>query len=158
MQKSGRDGARTMPSNRSVLKTKPRGQHIGAQFYTIGQRHGLNIGGHKEPLFVIAKDAGENIIYLGEGQSHPGLYRQALAIKAEDVHWIRPELALAPGQVLECLVRIRYRQPLQKGRLICMEDKMYIRFEQPQRGVTAGQFAAWYASDGELMGSGVIER
>ena len=134
------------------------GQHIGAQFYTIGQRHGLNIGGHKAPLFVIAKDAGENIIYLGEGQSHPGLYRQALAIKAEDVHWIRPELALAPGQELECLVRIRYRQPLQKGRLICREDKMYIRFEQPQRGVTAGQFAAWYASDGELMGSGVIER
>ena len=133
------------------------GRHIGAQFYTIGQRHGLNIGGHKEPLFVIAKDAKENIIFLGEGQSHPGLYRQALAIKAEDVHWIRPELALAPGAELDCMVRIRYRQPLQKARLICKADKMYIRFEQPQRGVTAGQFAAWYASDGELMGSGVIE-
>ncbi len=134
------------------------GRHIGAQFYTIGQRHGLNIGGHKEPLFVIAKDARENIIYLGEGQSHPGLYRQALAIKAEDVHWIRPELALSPGQELECMVRIRYRQPLQKARLICKEDKMYIRFEQPQRGVTAGQFAAWYSSDYELMGSGVISK
>ena len=134
------------------------GRHIGAQFYTIGQRHGLNIGGHKEPLFVIAKDPKENIIYLGEGQSHPGLYREALAIKAEDVHWIRPELALAPGQELDCMVRIRYRQPLQKARLICKEEKMYIRFEQPQRGVTAGQFAAWYAADGELMGSGVIDR
>ena len=134
------------------------GRHIGAQFYTIGQRHGLNIGGHQEPLFVIAKDAKENIIYLGEGQSHPGLYRQALAIKAEDVHWIRPELALSPGRELECMVRIRYRQPLQKARLICKEDKMYIRFEQPQRGVTAGQFAAWYASDSELMGSGVISK
>ncbi len=134
------------------------GRHIGAQFYTIGQRHGLNIGGHKEPLFVIAKDARENIIYLGEGQSHPGLYRQALAIKSEDVHWIRPELALSPGRELECMVRIRYRQPLQKARLICKEDKMYIRFEQPQRGVTAGQFAAWYSSDYELMGSGVISK
>ena len=134
------------------------GRHIGAQFYTIGQRHGLNIGGHKEPLFVIAKDAAQNVIYLGEGQSHPGLYRQALAIKAEDVHWIRPELALNPGQELECMVRIRYRQPLQKASLICKEDKMYIRFEQPQRGVTAGQFAAWYTSDNELVGSGVIER
>ena len=134
------------------------GRHIGSQFYTIGQRHGLNIGGHKEPLFVIAKDPKENIIYLGEGQSHPGLYRKALAIKAEDVHWIRPDLKMMPGEERDCHVRIRYRQPLQKARLICKEDRMYILFEQPQRGVTAGQFAAWYASDSELMGSGVIER
>ncbi len=134
------------------------GRHIGAHFYTIGQRHGLNIGGHKEPLFVIAKDAKENIIYLGEGQSHPGLYRRALGIDLEDVHWIRPDLAMAAGQEREAMVRIRYRQPLQKARLICREDKMYILFDAPQRGVTAGQFAAWYTLDGELTGSGVIER
>ena len=134
------------------------GRHIGAQFYTIGQRHGLNIGGHKEPLFVIAKDSKENIIYLGEGQSHPGLYRSALAIAAEDVHWIRPDVAMSPGEERDCLVRIRYRQPLQEARLICRADRMYIWFASPQRGVTAGQFAAWYASDSELMGSGVIER
>jgi tRNA-specific 2-thiouridylase len=134
------------------------GRHIGAQFYTIGQRHGLNIGGHKEPLFVIAKDPVENIIYLGEGQSHPGLYRQALGIRTEDVHWIRPDLAMAPGEEREAMVRIRYRQPLQKATLICRPDKMYIRFDAPQRGVTAGQFAAWYTEDGELTGSGVIEK
>ncbi|MBO4557548.1 MAG: tRNA 2-thiouridine(34) synthase MnmA [Bacteroidales bacterium] len=134
------------------------GRHIGAHFYTIGQRHGLNIGGHKEPLFVIAKDAAENIIYLGEGGDHPGLYRSALYINNGDVHWIRPDLALAPGDELECLARIRYRQPLQRARLICRPDAMYIRFEQPQRGVTPGQFAAWYAEDGELMGSGVIAK
>ncbi|MBQ9584248.1 MAG: tRNA 2-thiouridine(34) synthase MnmA [Bacteroidales bacterium] len=134
------------------------GRHIGAHFYTIGQRHGLNIGGHKEPLFVIAKDAKENIIYLGEGQSHPGLYRRALGIALEDVHWIRPDLAMETGQEREAMVRIRYRQPLQRARLICREDKMYILFDAPQRGVTAGQFAAWYTLDGELTGSGVIER
>ena len=134
------------------------GRHIGAHFYTIGQRHGLNIGGHKEPLFVIAKDAKEKIIYLGEGQSHPGLYRRALGIALEDVHWIRPDLAMAAGQEREAMARIRYRQPLQKARLICREDKMYILFDAPQRGVTAGQFAAWYTLDGELTGSGVIER
>lgn len=134
------------------------GRHIGAQFYTIGQRHGLNIGGHKEPLFVIAKDPAENIIYLGEGQTHPGLYRQALGIDAADIHWIRPDVAMSPGEERDYLVRIRYRQPLQRGRLICTPEKMYIRFEQPQRGVTPGQFAAWYTTDGELLGSGTIAR
>ena len=135
---------------------KVAGTHDGVQFYTIGQRHGLNIGGHSQPLFVIAKDPAENIIYLGEGQSHPGLYRRALAIKAGDVHWIRPEMALAPGGELDCMVRIRYRQPLQKACLKCRQEGIYIVFDEPQRGVTAGQFAAWYASDGELLGSGVI--
>ena len=134
------------------------GRHIGAQFYTIGQRHGLNIGGHKEPLFVIAKDAAENIVYLGEGGAHPGLYRSALYIGHDDVHWIRPDLAMAPGEERDYLVRIRYRQPLQRARLICHPDKMYIRFEQPQRGITAGQFAAWYTEDGELLGSGTIAK
>ncbi|MBQ7254076.1 MAG: tRNA 2-thiouridine(34) synthase MnmA [Bacteroidales bacterium] len=134
------------------------GRHIGAQFYTIGQRHGLNIGGHKEPLFVIAKDAAENIIYLGEGQTHPGLFRQALWIDGADVHWIRPDLAMTPGEERGYLVRIRYRQPLQRARLISTPEKMYIRFEQPQRGVTPGQFAAWYTEEGELTGSGTIAR
>ncbi len=134
------------------------GRHCGAQFYTIGQRHGLGIGGHKEPLFVIGKDIDANIIYLGEGGSHPGLFRRALRIETGDVHWIRPGLELAPGERLECLVRIRYRQPLQKASLICRPDAMYILFEKPQRGVTPGQFAAWYAADAELMGSGIISK
>lgn len=134
------------------------GRHIGAQFYTIGQRHGLNIGGHKEPLFVIAKDAAENIVYLGEGGAHPGLYRSALYIEHGDVHWIRPDAAMEPGQERDYLVRIRYRQPLQRARLICRPERMYIRFEQPQRGITAGQFAAWYTEGGELQGSGVIAK
>ena len=134
------------------------GKHIGAQFYTIGQRHGLNIGGHKEPLFVIAKDASENVVYLGEGQTHPGLFRQALGIDAADVHWIRPDLAMTSGEERDYLVRIRYRQPLQRARLIYTPEKMYIRFEQPQRGVTPGQFAAWYTEEGELLGSGTIAK
>ena len=134
------------------------GRHCGAQFYTIGQRHGLNIGGHREPLFVIGKDIDANIIYLGEGGEHPGLFRRALRIESGDVHWIRPGLELSPGESLECLVRIRYRQPLQKATLICRADAMYILFDVPQRGVTPGQFAAWYAADGELMGSGVIAK
>ena len=54
-------------------------------------------------------------------------------------------------------VRIRYRQPLQKAELIMEEEALYILFDEPQRGITAGQFAAWY--DGDIVvGSGVIER
>ena len=134
------------------------GRHDGVQFYTIGQRHGLNIGGHREPLFVIAKDPAENILYLGEGATHPGLFRPALFIKESDIHWIRPDLEMTPGQERDAMVRIRYRQPLQKGRLIRRKEGMYILFELPQRGVTAGQFAAWYTGEGELTGSGTIAK
>jgi tRNA-specific 2-thiouridylase len=146
------------PTVYSEQDGKLAGRHDGAQFYTIGQRHGLNIGGHKNPLFVIATDVADNVIYVGEGQDHPGLYRRGLRIEPRDIHWVRPSLALAEGEERDCLVRIRYRQPLQKARLICRGDGLYIIFEKPQRGVTAGQFAAWYDNEGELQGSGVINR
>jgi len=137
---------------------KVAGLHQGAQFYTIGQRHGLNIGGHKNPLFVISTDVENNLIFVGEGQDHPGLYRSALRVEPRDIHWIRPEMAMTEGEERDYLVRIRYRQPLQQARLFRREDGLYIVFEKPQRGVTAGQFAAWYDSEGELLGSGVINR
>lgn len=141
-----------IPSHGKVI-----GRHQGAHYYTVGQRKGLNIGGHKEPLFIISIDINTNTIYVGEGQSHPGLYRRALKILYAEVHWIRPDLTLKSGDELECNIRIRYRQPLQKGRLICRQDALYILFDEPQRGITPGQFAVWYASDGEMLGSGAID-
>lgn len=137
---------------------KLAGVHHGAQFYTIGQRHGLDIGGHKSPIFVIATDVRDNVVYVGEGQDHPGLYRRGLRIEPRDIHWVRPQMAMEPGQEKDYLVRIRYRQPLQQARLCAREDGLYVVFEKPQRGVTAGQFAAWYDSEGELLGSGVISK
>ncbi|MBR5055639.1 MAG: tRNA 2-thiouridine(34) synthase MnmA, partial [Bacteroidales bacterium] len=134
------------------------GRHDGVQFYTIGQRKGLDIGGHKESIFIISMDLEENVIYVGEGQSHPGLYRKALRVRPQEVHWIRPDLALAPGGEMPCKVRIRYRQPLQDATLVCRENGLYIAFDEPQRGITPGQFAAWYSAEGELLGSGPIER
>ena len=134
------------------------GRHIGVQYYTIGQRKGLDIGGHAESIFIIANDIDRNIIYVGEGQSHPGLYRKALKVTPEEVHWIRPDLAMTPGMERRCRVRIRYRQPLQDAVLICREDGLYILFDEPQRGITPGQFAVWYEQDGEMTGSGVINR
>ena len=131
------------------------GEHNGAHYYTIGQRKGLNIGGFVEPLFVLAIDVIRNIVYVGEGKEHPGLYRPGLFIAQEELHWIRTDRALNPGEEFNFLVRIRYRQPLEKATLIMVESGAYILFEQEQRGITSGQFAAWYDGE-ELIGSGVI--
>ncbi len=132
------------------------GEHQGAHYYTIGQRKGLNIGGHKEPLFVIATDVKRNIIYVGEGRNHPGLHRKGLFVKVEEMHWIRPDLKMKTGEKREFDIRIRYRQPLEKGTIHLKEEGAYFIFENEQRGITPGQFAAWYSND-ELIGSGVIQ-
>ena len=131
------------------------GEHNGAHYYTIGQRKGLNIGGYEKPLFVLATDVVRNIIYVGEGKDHPGLYRPGLFIPKEDIHWIRPDLVMADGEERDFLLRIRYRQPLERGRMIMKSEGAYILFNDEQRGITSGQFAAWYLDD-ELIGSGVI--
>ena len=132
------------------------GTHDGAQFYTIGQRRGLQLGGHKESLFVISTDIQKNIIYVGEGHEHKGLLRRCLRILPEDIHWIRPDLAMSEGEERRYQVRIRYRQPLEDATLIMRPNGLFIYFDRPQRGITPGQFAVWYASDGEMLGSGVI--
>ena len=131
------------------------GKHDGAQFYTIGQRKGLNIGGHKDSVFVIDTDIHDNIIYVGEGHTHKGLSRCCLRIDPTEIHWIRPDLRMAEGEIRRYRVRIRYRQPLQDATLIMRQNGLYILFDAPQRGITPGQFAAWYVGD-EMLGSGVI--
>lgn len=131
------------------------GRHDGAQFYTIGQRKGLNIGGHKDSIFVIATDVPRNIIYVGESHTHKGLSRCCLRIEPQDIHWIRTDLAMADGEIRRYRVRIRYRQPLQDAFLIKRPAGIFILFDTPQRGISDGQFAAWYSSDDEMLGSGV---
>ena len=132
------------------------GKHQGAHFFTIGQRKGLAVGGTKEPLYVIATDVQENIIYTGESNKHPGLFRKVLFISKADIHWIRTDLSLQVGESMEVLGRIRYRQPLQKAIIHRLESGLYMEFELPQSAITQGQFAAWYFDD-ELIGSGVID-
>jgi tRNA-uridine 2-sulfurtransferase len=133
------------------------GNHNGAHFFTIGQRKGMNIGGHKEALFVIGTDVEENVVYVGEGQAHPGLNRKGLFIRNEEIHWIRTDLKMAADETRDYMVRIRYRQPLQAARLYCREMGIYIIFDKLQRGIAPGQFAAWYEGD-EVIGSGPIDK
>ena len=131
------------------------GRHEGAQFYTVGQRKGLGIGGHARPVFVIGTDVERNRIYVGEGHTHKGLSRSCAHIAPDEAHWIREDLRMAPGEIRRYRVRVRYRQPLQDAWLICRECGLFLLFDDPQRGLTPGQFAAWYDRD-ELIGSGVI--
>ncbi|MCO5723844.1 tRNA 2-thiouridine(34) synthase MnmA [Robiginitalea marina] len=131
------------------------GTHPGAHFFTIGQRKGLDVGGTPEPLFVIQTDVDKNILYTGQGKAHPGLFRRTLFVGEADLHWVREDLALKPGQEMEIMARIRYRQELQPAVLYRTEGGMYVDFREPQSAITPGQFVAWYRED-ELLGSGVI--
>ncbi|MDO9593708.1 MAG: tRNA 2-thiouridine(34) synthase MnmA, partial [Lutibacter sp.] len=130
-------------------------KHQGAHYFTKGQRKGLAVGGTIEPLFVIDTDVNENVIYTGEGKEHPGLYRNVLLVSNEELHWLRPDLALKNGENLSVLARIRYRQPLEEATLYKVENGLYVEFKNRQSAITEGQFVAWYLKD-ELLGSGVI--
>ena len=138
------------PENGKVV-----GKHQGAHYFTIGQRKGLNVGGTKEALFIIATDVKSNAIYTGQGANHPGLFKKTLKVQPSEIHWIREDLALKNGEIMQVMARIRYRQELQKATLYKFESGLYVSFDEPQSAITEGQFVAWNIGD-ELVGSGVI--
>jgi tRNA-specific 2-thiouridylase len=131
------------------------GEHQGAHYFTKGQRKGLDVGGTKDPLFVIETDVDQNVIYTGQGKSHPGLYRRTLFVSNDELHWVRTDLALEVDQTMEVMARIRYRQPLQRATLYKVDAGLYVDFVEKQSAITEGQFVAWYIGE-ELVGSGVI--
>jgi len=131
------------------------GKHQGAHYFTKGQRKGLNVGGTKEALYVIETDVVENVIYAGEGKNHQGLYRNVLFVSNEEIHWVREDLTLKPGEIMKVEARIRYRQALDTAVLHKVETGLYVEFENKQSAIQEGQFVAWYKNE-ELLGSGVI--
>jgi len=143
------------PFHYSVSDGVQVGEHSGAHYFTVGQRKGLNIGGTPKPLFIIDTDVNENVVYTGQGDDHPGLFRKGLFVKQEEVHWVRPDLKLNIGESARYLTRIRYRQPLEFGELYQTQMGLYIIFDNPQKAIAKGQFVAWYDGE-ELIGSGVI--
>ncbi len=143
------------PFSFSSSDGKEIGEHHGAYYYTVGQRKGLNIGGFSEPLFVLETDVSKNIIYVGMGESHPALYKKALFVKSNEIHWIREDLKINENETMNVEFRIRYRQPLQSGTIYRFKKGLYILFDKPISSVTSGQFVSWYIDD-ELIGSGTI--
>ncbi|MCH7396650.1 tRNA 2-thiouridine(34) synthase MnmA [Belliella sp. DSM 107340] len=144
-----------LPENYTADQGTKLGEHHGAHYFTVGQRKGLQVGGTGKPLFVIATDTKENIIYTGLGETHPGLLRNGLFVESKEIHWIREDLKLKVGESAKYLARIRYRQPLSPATLLMKENGLYVIFDVPQKGVASGQFVAWYQGE-ESIGSGTI--
>jgi tRNA-uridine 2-sulfurtransferase len=131
------------------------GTHQGVQFYTVGQRKGLQVGGKPLPLFILQTDSENNILYVGQGENHPGMYFNGLIIKREDIHWVNPRHTLTLGDSIRVRMRIRYRQALFDATLQLLDQGLLVFFDTPVKNVTPGQFAAFYVEN-ELIGSGVI--
>ncbi len=132
------------------------GEHNGAHYFTVGQRKGLSVGGTAKPLFVLASDTRQNILYVGQGEDHYGLYKRGLFIKEADIHWVREDMEMKIGESRSYMMRIRYRQKLNQAILYREPSGLYVIFEGLQKAVTPGQFATWY-HNGEVIGSGVID-
>ncbi|EAZ82734.1 tRNA 2-thiouridine(34) synthase MnmA [Algoriphagus machipongonensis] len=145
----------SLPLHYRPEEGKVLGEHNGAHYFTVGQRKGLNVGGTGKPLFVISTDTKENVIYTGLGETHPGLLRNGLFVKEDQIHWIREDLKLQVGESARYKARIRYRQPLTWATLIRKEKGLFVIFDQAQKGVASGQFVAWY-DENESIGSGTI--
>ena len=129
------------------------GHHNGAHFYTIGQRKGLSIGGRVKPLYVLSTDVVNNIIYVGEGSDHPGLFRSSLKVPTSKMHFISDPKKI---EVKNLKARIRYRQALQDVSFTKNSENYYFNFKNPQKAITSGQFIALYDNE-ELICSGVID-
>ncbi len=126
------------------------GRHQGMAPYTIGQRHGLNLGGG-QPYFVVDKDPARNAVIVARGGDHPALFAKAL--EAAEPHWIAGK---PPRLPLRCRARIRYRQPLQSVAVSQPEPgRLLVRFTKRQRAVTPGQFVVFYDKD-VCLGGAVI--
>lgn len=122
------------------------GEHRGLEYYTLGQRYGLGIGG-TGPYYVCAKQPADNQLMVCEGQYHPALYHEQCVL--EDEHWIAGE---RPADQFRCSVQVRYRsQPVP-----CHVRGQTIFFDYPVRAVTPGQFAVFYAGD-TVLGGAVIQ-
>lgn len=139
------------------------GHHEGACFYTIGQRKGLNIGGPEGPWFVAQKDTRTNKVYLTNEIDHAALHAEGMTVT--HMNWLVPESEAQKIRAGEkkVSVKIRYRQKdldcsiLQDHRDLTSLTSFVVQFQQPQRAVTAGQFAVFYLNDGTCVGGGVIQ-
>jgi tRNA-specific 2-thiouridylase len=134
------------------------GTHAGTQFYTLGQRRGLGLGGEGEPWFVVAKDSQENIVYVERGEFHPALYTNELV--AEELTWIAGAPPCPLQTTFECRAKARYRQSDQACTFRLENDgrggmHARVRFALPQRAVTPGQSVVFYLGD-VCLGGGVI--
>ncbi|THE09615.1 tRNA 2-thiouridine(34) synthase MnmA [Bacillus timonensis] len=145
-----------LPAKTGKMETfdgQVKGTHDGLMYYTIGQRHGLGIGGSGEPWFAIGKDLKRNVLYVGQGFHHEKLYSDSII--ADKVSWVSN---LEKPQEFECTAKFRYRQEDHKVTVRLLEnDQVQVLFHQPIRAITPGQSAVFYQGE-ECLGGGTIEK
>ena len=142
-------------SNFSSSDGKVIGKHQGAHFYTRGQRRGLQIGGKPLPLFVLQTDVINNVIYVGQGEDHPGLLSMGLFVMDNESNWVRPSMRDKVLKSKELVCKYRYRQASVSCALIVVDGGYQVVFQTPQKAITSGQFVAIYLED-EIVFSGAI--
>ncbi len=141
------------PGNMETKDGEVKGTHDGLMYYTLGQRQGLGIGGAGEPWFVIDKDLERNVLIVGQGYHHAGLYSEGL--RAVGMNWI---LTDARTESFTCKAKFRYRQDDQDVTVYPKEDgqSAYIEFHESQRAITPGQAVVLYEGD-RCIGGGTID-
>ncbi|MFD2681382.1 tRNA 2-thiouridine(34) synthase MnmA [Bacillus seohaeanensis] len=140
------------PGRMETLDGKVMGKHEGLMYHTIGQRHGLGIGGAGDPWFAVGKDLKKNILYVEQGFDNPALFSDS--ILATNVHWTSSE---KPSSEFSCTAKFRYRQPDNGVTVIPLEDgKVKVVFDEPIRAITPGQAVVFYNGD-ECLGGGTID-
>jgi tRNA-specific 2-thiouridylase len=131
------------------------GKHQGAHFYTRGQRRGLQIGGKPLPLFVLQTDVINNVIFVGQGEDHPGLLSMGLFVLENESCWVRPSMRSKVLNSSDLMCKYRYRQTSVSCVLQVHELGYQVVFQAPQKSITSGQFVAIYLED-EIVFSGAI--
>jgi len=141
------------PGRMETLTGEMKGHHEGLMYYTIGQRHGLGIGGAGDPWFVVGKDLERNVLLVGQGYDNDALYSDAII--ATNVSWISGQEK--PAQ-FSCTAKFRYRQPDHGVTVTLLENHtVSVEFDEPIRAVTPGQAVVFYNGE-ECLGGGTIDQ
>ena len=132
------------------------GRHDGLMYYTLGQRRGLGIGGggNGQRWFVVKKDLKNNVLVVHQGEDEALLYSHEAV--GSDLTWLAGHPPVGEGGTLECLARLRHRQPLQACRLTLKDGRAFMEFPQAQRAVTPGQSAVFYL-DRVCLGGAILD-
>jgi tRNA-uridine 2-sulfurtransferase len=140
------------PGNMETFDGEVKGRHEGLMYHTIGQRHGLGIGGSGEPWFAIGKDLKRNVLYVGQGFHNEKLYSDRII--AANVSWVSDR---EKPVEFECTAKFRYRQEDHKVKVVLLDgDRVEVIFAEPIRAVTPGQAAVFYNGD-ECLGGATID-
>lgn len=139
------------PGQMTTLSGAIQGEHDGLMYYTIGQRHGLGIGGEGEPWFVVGKNLENNVLYVEQGDQNEYLYSDRLI--ASDMNWLKK----MSQETFTCTAKFRYRQKDSVVHVTLLEDgKVQVDFDSAERAITPGQAVVFY--DGDVcLGGGTIE-